>query len=178
MSACEFLASPEQSGPDGTDRTIEDRCRRLVGHVEHLGQHERLELRSSQSSEQRRREARFHPLVVSNLWSETFHEPAIALSEPDMIGTDIAADPQQPCHHTGVASERADRADRPEVGLLHQILDIGVGSQGVTQLPDVRLGERHELDQRRIIAFDRTRDHFAEDPVGRHHLIVPDCGLG
>ncbi len=168
MSACQLLSRAEQAGPHGADRAVEHLRRRLVGHVEQLGEHERLELRAGQPCEEHRREARLDPVLLAELETDPFHETTVSLSKADVVGAHVAADPQQPCHHRGIASERADRSDRSQIGLLHQILDLTVRAQRVAQLPDLRLGEGDELRHRRIITLDRPGHHLAENPVGPH----------
>ncbi len=135
-------------------------------------------MRSRQACEKVGDEARFDPLGVADPWGETLHQPAVALSETHVIGADVAADPQEPRQHSSITSERSDRADSAQVGLLNQVLDIAIGTQRVAQLPHVGLGQGDELRDGRIITLDRSRDHFAKDSVGRHHSMVPDCGLG
>lgn len=155
VSTGEFLSSSEQSGAHSADRAVEDLGGTLVGHVEHLRQHERLELRPGESGEHAGRKARLDPLRVAHLGTDAGHETSLALTEPDMVCTDVPADAQQPRHHRRVTAELAHRADRTEVGLLHEVLDLAVGTQRMAQLPHVRLGEADELGQSRIITFDR-----------------------
>ena len=176
MALRQLLARSKESGANGADWALEDFRRRFVCHVQQLGQHERLELRASQPCQKVGSEARLHPLRVSDSRGEPLDKASVPLSEPYVISTHVAADPQQPRQHTCVTSERPHRAHRPEVGLLYQVLDIAVGTQGVAQLPDVGFGQSDELDQGRIISLDRTRHHLAKDPVRGHHKIVPDGG--
>lgn len=168
MPACQLLSGAEQPRPNGADGAVEHLRCRLVGHVEQLGQHEGLELGAGQSCEEHRRKARLDPLRGAESEADPFHEATVSLSKPDVVGAHVAADAQQPCHHTGIASERADRSDRSQIGLLHQILDLTVRAQRVAQLPDLRLGEGDELRHRRIITLDRPRHHLSENLVGRH----------
>jgi len=176
MAFRQLLARSEESGAHGADWALEDFCCRFVRHIEQLGQNKRLELRSSQPCQKIGSEARLHTLRVADPRGEPLDETSVSLPEPDVISTHVAADPQQPRKHTSVPSERAQRANRPEVGLLYQVLDIAFGPQGVAQLPDVGFGQSDELDQGRIISLDRTRHHLAKDPVRGHLKIIPDGG--
>jgi hypothetical protein len=122
-------------------------------------------------------EARFDPLDVADLRSETLHQPSFALSDSHVVGAHVASDSHEPRHHTSITAERAYRADRTQVRLLHQILDVAVGTQCMAQLPHVGLGQGDELDEGRSISLDRTSDHLTKDSVRGHQRKVPDGRL-
>ena len=146
----ERLAGSGYARADRADRDVAGRGCLRVGQAKELGEHERF------------------PAVVIELLEETMkldvtgmvrfvgsasgRELSAALTTPDLVGRDVACDREEPCSCAGVAPEPRDRAQRPQIDLLRQV----IGSTRIDKMraepPHVRLGVADEPGEGFVIA--------------------------
>src|SRR5829696_3042141 len=139
---------PRADRPDGAA----DHRRRLgVGQAEQLGQHEGLPPVGVQPGEEvvDRRALGYRVAVPHSREALEVRvvadegEPPAATGA-DGVGADPAGDGQQPRPDGRAVLEAVQRAERPQVGLLGQVVGVLVVAEGRAQPPDVGLGGAHQ----------------------------------
>ena len=103
--------------------------------------------------------------------ADAVEQPAPALAAADVVGAHPPGDRQQPHPHRRVAAVAGEGAERPQVRLLDEVLDLAGRPEGPAHLPDGRLGQPHELADGDVVALQGGLDVAAQGivaPARRH----------
>ena len=106
--------------------------------------------------------------VARRLDRQTVEQAALALPTTDVIGAGSAGDRQQPQAHGSIAAEAGQRTQGTEVGLLYEVLDLAIGSEGRAHLPHRVLGAANELGHGDVVTFGGRRGVRPQRVVGEH----------
>lgn len=160
---------PRDTRPDRSDRATDHGCGVAVGAAHHLCQHERLSAARLQSLKE-----------VVDLGGtgvargQLRHIAAVApdppaLPPPGLVGTGVAGDGQQPTPGTAGLAELVERAERPFIDLLHEVLGAVGVAEMPAQCPHIVLGASHECFEGVIVAVAPIDQELGEgvhrDPV-------------
>lgn len=79
----------------------------------------------------------------------------MALAGADRVGAHPPGDGQQPGAQGRLAAKPGKGAQRPEVGFLNQVVDVGARPESATDAPNLTLGEPDDLGNRTVVTVDR-----------------------
>ena len=169
MRSARALATRDRIVPIGQPTTV---GRLLVAQPDELREDEGLATVGGERAEQVVDDLRRRHGVVAGVPADAVEQPAAALAAADVIGAHPPRDRQQPHAHRRLAPVAGEAAERPDVRVLHEIVDLAWRAERDADLPDRRLGQAHELAEGAVVALHRGVDDRAQGVVRGHDAMM------